>query len=609
MLELEPASPSASAKDAPAAAQAVKASRSRGGVVPKRASLFAKAAREFATTPRPVLLASFMVNLLGLALPFTLLQIYDRILPNAGISTLVALLLGLLTVVAFDIALRFMRDNLTTRAAVEKAFQGRVRAFATLLHADPARVREKSGPFWLDRMTAVEELASVKENADKSLFIDLPFVFIFLAMAGLIGGWLVAVPIVMVALITALMFKMADRQRVIMEERREEDEKRYARIAEWLGGIGTIKLLAMETQIYRRFETMLARGVAYSYHAVLENNRQPIASQLFSNLMMVAVSTAGAIQVIDGTMSIGTLACCSLLATRVAQPVFRVVSIAAQLQSFVSVEARANAVLRLPVERVAEVAEPVRGAIELHDVFLPPTSGCGGLKSVTFAIKPGEIIGIAGPVGSGKGAFQSLIDGSLEPASGSVLIDGLGSSSPEMRGARRAVQRIDGRVAIFRGTILENVAMFRGGVHVAEAIAAMETIGLDVQINKLPEGYDTRIGDGAQMVLPYGFQQALMIARALAQRPAILLVSQIGALLDIDNFRRLERALRLVPGRPTTILTSQRGSVFAVTDRVYEIREGRLHLLGDILASGPVAEPVDRHGKSLASDRPDVKRA
>ena len=583
--------------------------QAKSAAAPKRASLIAKAAREFATTPVPVLLASFVVNMLALALPFTLLQIYDRILPNAAVSTLVALLLGLLGVVIIDVALRLLRNTLTSHAAVEKAFRDRVRAFATLLHAEPARVKDKSGRFWLGRMTAVEEVASVKENADRSLFIDLPFVFIFLAMAGLVGGWLIAVPLVMIGLITALMFRIANQQRRLMEERREEDEKRYAQIAEWLGGISTIKLLAMETQIYRRFETMLARGVAYSYHAVLQNNRLPIAGQLFSNLMMVSVSTAGAIQVIEGKMSIGALACCSLLATRVAQPVFRVVSIAAQLQSLALMEARAKTVLRLPLEQRAEPDKPITGAIELADVCHSRGPGCRGLELITLSIAPGEIIGIAGPVGSGKGAFLSLIDGSLVPETGSVLIDGLSASGPQMRGSRRAIQGVDGRVAIFRGTILENVAMFRTGVYVAEAIAAIEILGLATQINKLPEGYDTRIGDGAQMVLPYGFQQALMMARALAQRPAILLVSQIGALLDIDNFHRLARALGQMPGRPTTILTSQRGSIFSMSDRVYEIRDGRLHLLGDILASGPLSEPINSQGKPLVPAMKSARQA
>jgi len=104
----------------------------------------------------------------------------------------------------------------------------------------------------------------------------------------------------------------------------------------------------------------------------------------------------------------------------------------------------------------------------------------------------------------------------------------------------------------------------------------MEALGLDAQINKLPEGYDTPIGDGAQMVLPYGLQQSLMIARALAQQPAILLVAQIGALLDLDNFRRLERALQTMPSRPTAILASERAAALPIADRLYELRGGRL---------------------------------
>jgi ABC-type bacteriocin/lantibiotic exporter with double-glycine peptidase domain len=314
--------------------------------------------------------------------------------------------------------------------------------------------------------------------------------------------------------------------------------------------------------------------------------------QLFSNLMMVGVSTAGAVRVIEGSMSIGSLACCSLLATRVAQPVFRVVSIAAHMQSAALVEARARTVYSLPVMVSAAESRPLRGDIQLAEVSVAPRPGWTGFRPLSLHIPQSAIIGIVGPTGSGKSALLSLVDGTLLPDTGHVLIDGWEAGSAEIRRHRSAIQRIDGRVAIFRGTILENVAMFRTGVYIAEAVAAIEAIGLDAQINKLPEGYDTRIGDGAQMVLPYGFQQALMIARALAQRPAILMVAQIGALLDVDNFRRLERALRYMPDRPTTILASQRAGVFAVADQVYEIRGGTLASLGDVMAATPQPMPA-----------------
>ncbi len=565
----------------------------RGG----RRSIMAKAFREFLTTPPSVLLASVLINLLALGLPLTLMQIYDRVLPNAAVNTMVALLLGLGGVVLLDVALRIVRDAMSTQTALENAFRQRMLAAATLLHTDHARIASRSGRFWLERMMAVEDVASVKENADKALFIDLPFDAIFLAMTGLVGGWLVAVPLAMIAGFVLVMLGMTRGQRRLGEERRVEDEKRYAQLKEWRAGIGTIKLLAMETQIYRRFEAMLARGVGYSYYAVLQNNRLPAIGQLFSNLMMVAVSTGGAIRVIDGSMSIGALACCSLLTARLAQPVFRVVSIAAQLQTLALTEERAAAIYDLPPPAKSEgVAPALRGSIRMLGVSLPPAPGWNGFSALDLVIEPGEIVGVAGPMTSGKSALLSLIDGTLSPAAGRVLIDGHMAGVIAAGPLRRHVQRIDGRVAIFRGTILENVAMFRSGIHISQAVSAMEALGLDAQIDKLPEGYDTPIGDGAQMVLPYGLQQSLMIARALAQQPAVLLVGQIGALLDLDNFRRLERALRLAPTRPTTVLTGERVSSLDLAGRLYELRGGTLAPLEKPAAAAAHAARQDGQG-------------
>jgi len=560
-------------------AQPVRAGKA--GLAPESASLFGRAARELQVTAPSVLVASFLSNLLALALPLTLLQIYDRILPNAAVNTMLGLLIGLTTVVALDVVIRILREALVTHTALTNAFRERVAALAKLLYGDARLVGARTGRYWLDRMMAVEDNASVKGNADKSLFIDLPFVAVFLGMTALVGGWVVIVPIVLIGIFIAVMQWLTARQRVLMEERRQEDEQRYAQIAEWLNGITTIKLLAMETQIYRSYETMLSRAAAYSYRAVLLNNRLPLAGQLFSNLMLVAVSTAGAVGVIEGTMSIGGLACCSLLATRVAQPVFRVVSLAAHMQASELTEARAHAISGLQAQIPAPPQEPLRGAIRMTDVSLPPAGGRSGLRDINLSMEPGDIIGVIGHVHCGKRALLQLLEGSIAPAQGRVTIDGVDSASQEMRAQRRFIQHIDGRIAIFRGTILENITMFRTGAYIAEAVAAVEAIGLDAQINKLPEGFDTRIGDGAS-ALPHGFQQALMIARALAQQPRVLLVSEIGGLLDMDSFRRLERALRHMPVRPTAIFASQRASDFTATQRIYEIRNGRLHALGEI---------------------------
>lgn len=557
--------------------------------------LIAQLLKDSRETPRAVLVASLLINLLALALPLTILQVYDRVIPNAAFNTLTALLVALFTVVVFDTALKIARNHLVSRAALESAFKARVTAAAKLLYGDQREINAKPRSYWFDRMSAVEEMGSTKGAADRAVLLDIPFITIFLFMTGLIGGWLVAVPMVLILMFAAVMLWLSGQQRRLMDDGREEDERRYGYIVEWLSGITTIKALAMEAQIQRRFEEMMALASAYSFLAAERNNRIPALGQLFSNLMMVSVVTGGAVFVIDGAMSVGSLACCSLLATRVAQPMFRVISVWTQIEASTLAEMRAREILDLPFSIPSNEAFSCTGAIELADVHLPARGRWNGFEKLRLRIDPGEFIGVTGGVGSGKSTFLSLFNGTLTPASGQVKVDGIDIASPEGRHLRRAIQTVDGRITLMRGSIIENIAMFRTGQFLREAVAAVELMGFHEQINGLAEGYDTKIGDGSTTVLPQGFQQSLMIARALAHNPSILLIDDVSALFDQETQRRLARALEALSGAITIVLVSSNTALLRQASRIFALREGYLSLLTDIgIPPAPADTPSGR---------------
>jgi ATP-binding cassette subfamily C protein LapB len=557
--------------------------------------LIAQLIKDSRDPPRAVLVASTLINLLALALPLTILQVYDRVIPNSAFNTLTALLLALFTVVVIDTALKIARNHLVSRAAVESAFKARVTAAGKLLYGDLREINAKPRSYWFDRMSAVEEMGSMRGTADRAVLLDIPFIAIFLFMTGLIGGWLVAVPIVLIVGFAAVMLWLSGQQRRLVDDGREEDERRYGYIVEWLSGITTIKALAMEAQIQRRFEEMMALSTAYSFLAAERNNRIPALGQLFSNLMMVSVVTGGAVFVIDGAMSVGSLACCSLLATRVAQPMFRVISVWTQIEASTLAEMRAQEIFDLPICAQSKSAVACTGAIELAEVHLPSRGRWNGFEKLRLRIDPGEFIGVTGGAGSGKSTFLSLLNGSLTPASGQVKVDGIDIASPEGSGMRRAIQTIDGRISLMRGSIIENIAMFRTGQFLREAVAAVELMGFHEQINGLAEGYDTKVGDGSTTVLPQGFQQSLMIARALAHSPSILLIDDVSALFDQDSQRRLSRALEALSGAITIVLVSSNTALLKQANRIFALRQGYLSPLADIEISQPPADtPPDR---------------
>lgn len=260
---------------------------------------------------------------------------------------------------------------------------------------------------------------------------------------------------------------------------------------------------------------------------------------------------------------------------------------------------RAQEILDLPIGPLPGVAACI-GAIELADVHVPSRGRWNGFEKLRLRIEPGDFIGITGGVGSGKSTLLALLNGSLAPASGQVRVDGVDIASPEGAAMRHAIQTIDGRITLMRGSIIENIAMFRTGEFMREAVAAVELMGFHEQINGLADGYDTKVGDGSTTVLPQGFQQSLMIARALAHNPSVLLIDDVSALFDQETQRRLARALEALKGAITIVLVSSNAALLNQADRIFALREGYLSPLADIdMTPAPADTPPGRvtHGE------------
>ncbi|MDZ4790664.1 MAG: ABC transporter transmembrane domain-containing protein [Hyphomicrobiales bacterium] len=542
----------------------------------KPQGLYAVILDDFLTLPPTAILASLFINILALGLPFTILQIYDRVLPNQAVGTLSMLIIALMGVITIDALLKRARNALIGHAAKHESYRLRMDAATRLLFSNTDEIPKQPGWYWLDRMTAVEEMAAKSSSNDRTVLLDLPFIVIFLGITGIIGGWLVAVPIVLIITFFVIIVVLGARQKVMLHQRREDDDERYGYIAEWLSGIRTIKLLALEPQILRRFERLMGRATVNTLQSIIQNSRILTLGQLFSSVMMIAVLSAGTLLVIEGAMSVGALACCSLLATRVAQPVFRLMGMWTQVQASSLTLSRAADIQALPLPTMLPASVKCSGAICAHDVTIKRNSKTTDLSGISLSIDAGEIIGITAPSGKGKSDLLAAISGQITPTSGTVEIDGVDIRTPSGRALLRSVFMIQGKPVIFNGTILENITMYRRGAAVGAAVEAAQSIGLDEMINLLPEGYETKIGAGSSLALPSGVHHSIVIARALAANAKILLVDELSAALDETTHRRIRNALLALKGRVTIVLASTRQPYLKLADRVFEIKDGQL---------------------------------
>lgn len=544
---------------------------------------------EFRTLPRSVLSASLFVNVLGLALPLAMLQVYDRILPNQSTDTLLLLSIGLVGVFVLEAFLKIARSYVMGWSAVKTGFQDEITALTRHLKARRDAVDKAPPALWMDAFDAVGELNAFHGGQSRLIIVDLPMAAVFLVVAALVGGALVLVPITLIIGFGAFAALKSKDLQSVLSNRTDQDNKRYDFLVECLDGIHTIKGLAMEPQMQRRYERLQKTSSLASYDTIHMGNKLQTIGSVFANATMVSVVSVGAIMVMYGNLSIGALACCSLLSGRLTQPVLRGIGVWTELQNIELARERVKRFDELTVTDAKPEEIQLNGAISFDRVcFQEDGVRQLRLEETSLQIEPGEIIGIRGEEESGCTMLARLIIGDAAPTGGSVSIDGIKASGPRQAALRPHIAYVSGDAVSFNGTILENIAMFGVGEKLEAARRAARLIGLEDDIHRLPDGYDTQLAQGVTDIFSSGFMQRIAIARALAGQPKILILDEANTLLDMRSDALLRDGLRQLRRTLTCVLISNRPSLLALADRMFMLNDGRLVRQNVVLDNGAI---------------------
>ena len=542
----------------------------------------AEAISNIVRLPRSVIAATVMINILGLALPLAILQVYDRILANQSLGTLLWLMIALCVVIVLETVLKLLRFYLMSWSATKAAFISETEAVERILSASAIDVDSDNPASWMNRFDSLEQYNNFKSGQSLLVLVDLPFLIIYLAIILMVAGPLVLPVIAVVAGFTLFVMLKAAAMRNILLKRVEHDHRRYDFIVEALTGIEAVKSMAMEPQMQRRLERLQASSADVMFERNLLGNELATIVSLMTNATLIVVVSTGALMVIDGALSIGALACTTMLTSRLVQPIIRFIPACLELESARIAKERTDRLFEIGAPGSAgKTANPrtnlIEGRIEVSNLhFAYPGMDRSLISMGHLEIAPGEIVGIKGDQSIGKTTFLNLISGQLDPSSGEVRIDGNDIRGPLQQQLTGWISHARHDSEIFQGTVLENITMFRGGQIVSRAQAAAELIGLEDAINRLPSGFDTRLGIGASDQLPEGLLQQITVARALAAEPKILLFDEANSLLDFQSDKALKDGLSRLRGQMTQILVTNRPSFLAIADRVFELRDGDL---------------------------------
>jgi ATP-binding cassette, subfamily B, bacterial HlyB/CyaB len=527
-----------------------------------------------------VLAASFFLQLFALVSPLFFQVVIDKVLVSQTLSTLDVLIIGLVTIALFDTVLGILRSYLfahtTNRIDVELG----ARLFRHLLALPISYFQARRVGDSIARVRELENIRNFLTSSALTLVIDLFFTFVFLAVMFIYSPLLTAIVLGSFPFYIGISVGATPLFRARLDDKFARGAENQAFLVETVTGVETLKAMAVEPQMQRRWEEQLAGYVAASFRVVRLGNTASQSVQFISKLVTAGILYFGAKLVIAGSLTIGELVAFNILASRVSTPVLRLAQMWQDFHQARLSVARLGDILNTPPEATFSagrtVLPPLRGEIVFeHVTFRYRIDGSEILHDVSFSIPAGQVIGIVGPSGSGKSTLAKLVQRLYVPESGRVLVDGVDLAMVDGSWLRRQMGIVLQDNILFNRSIRDNIALAEPGIPNDRVIAAATLAGAHEFILELPEGYDTIVGERGSS-LSGGQRQRIAIARALLTEPRVLIFDEATSALDYESEQIFQRNLAQIAVGRTVLIIAHRLSTVRFADRILTIDHGRL---------------------------------
>lgn len=542
-----------------------------------------------------ILLASLLINVLSLALPITLIQVYDRILPNESLSSLGWLVVGVVVALFLEAVLRIARTYLSGWMGIHFELQVGGGAFNRLTLTSITEFEQVGLGTHLDRLNAVNTLRDFYSGSAFQVMLDVPFAILFVCVIAYLAGYVALVPLFAILAFLTSVLLAKKRFRKALDARHLAGDRRQNFLIEALTGIHTVKSMGMEELMSRRYERLQETTADTNMEVALWSMSPMVLGGFFSLLSMFGVVGLGASYVIDGMLTIGGLSGVTLLAGRAMQPVQSAAGFLLRFSDMqLARERLAELVALMPRSEATGIRLPdsIQGEIVLdHVSFSFNPKGTRILDDVSLTVKPGETIGIKGESASGKSTLLYVMMGALSPTSGRVTLDGFDLAHCDNSRLGDTIAYLPQVGILFQGTILENLTMFRDQRREA-ALKAAELLGLDHVVARMPMGFETVVGKESQDFLSGGVKQRISIARALVPNPPVLLFDEANVAMDAQGDTLLKKVLQELKGQCTIVLVSHRPSLLELADRTLMLKKGKLVEIVPRSATAPVSTPA-----------------
>lgn len=550
--------------------------------------------------------ATFVVSIIGLVSAIYSMQVYDRVVPSKGYSTLFVLTVGVVLAIVMELVLKQVRALI-----VERACKVIDQELSAVFFGKALDIRMDARPRTVGTFAAqIRHFESVRNfMTSTTLFVlaDVPFAILFVGVIAMISPWVALAPLVLVplAIFAGWMFRKPIEECTAMHM--NESNKKNGLLIEAIDGIESIKASNGEWKMLNRWRELVATIGQSEIRMKMLSSLSSQLTQTIQQFSYVAMVCIGAYLITIGELTMGGLIACTIISGRALNPIAQISGIIVQWKHAEIALKSLDSIMALPSDREPEtrliVPERCEGHLLLDKVGFAYRPGAAALEVPTLQFVPGERVAIIGAVGCGKSTLIKILSGLFKPTQGTVYLDKIDVTHLAPEFVREHIGYLPQDVRLFQGTLRDNLTLGLPMPSDSQILRAAAQTGLDAIIQAHPKGLELEISEGGRG-LSGGQRQLVGLTRMLLAQPRIMLLDEPTASMDNQlEANVMQHLFNGVAKDSILIVVTHKLSFLPLVHRLIVMDKGR------IVLDGPRDAVLERLRQNMAQQQAQQQQA
>ena len=533
--------------------------------------------------------ATFVLSVFGLISALYTMQVYDRVVPTKGFSTLWVLTIGVMMAIFFELVMKLVRSHLVDKAskAIDLELSGVFFSKALSIRSD---CRPQTVGTFASQIRHFESVRNFMTSSTLFVLADAPFALLFIVVIYFIAGPVAFVPLMMIPVGLIIGLAMKGPIERYTAESMEESNKKNGLLIEAIDGVESVKAASAEWKLEDRWRSLTQTVTATDLKSKLLTTFSTSSTQSIQQLSYVGIIATGAYSIVNGDLTMGGLIACSIISGRALTPLAQMPNMIVQWKHAKIALDVLDGIMAMPSEREHQrlvVPDSCKGEIKLKQVAFAYEENAPQVAIEKLAFKAGDRVAVLGAVGSGKSTLIKILSGLYQPQQGGVFLDDMDMSLVASEFVREQIGYLPQEVRLFNGTLRDNLVLGLPALSDSQILKAAALTGLDQAIQNHPSGLEINISEGGKG-LSGGQRQLVGLTRLLLARPKVLLLDEPTASMDtrLEEFV-MQHLFEQLPDDSVIVLATHKAGVLKHVNRIVVMDSGKVTL------DGPKQEVLD----------------